>query len=337
MKLRGIDFGPIFGASGVEGFFGEGYWFHKPWKALGLLSFKDMTFVSKTATLEPVVGNMPLWPGVEPADPFPNCIRAQPKKGNMLNAVGLSNPGLPVLLETGRWQCRTEPFLISVMSIAKTAEDRLGEIVEIAGLLEKQKKEFRAPFGVQVNLSCPNTDEDPTELIKESAGQIDALSVLGVPIMPKYSVATAPIDAMLELEKHPHCDAICVSNTIPYDYLFNRQNGLSFGEQYWGDKTSPLKDFGGGSLSGNCIKLFVLRYILELRRAGFKKPINGGGGIMEWRDIGRFDYNGADSFFIGTVAALRPWRVPSIIKYAHNLRELKREKERDQNANYQTA
>ena len=51
VTLRRVDFGPIWGASGVEGFFGEGYWFHHLFKMLRLLSFKDMTFIATTTTI----------------------------------------------------------------------------------------------------------------------------------------------------------------------------------------------------------------------------------------------------------------------------------------------
>lgn len=70
MKLCGIDFGNVLGASGVQGFFGEGYWFHKIWNSFGL-SFAGMIFVAKTATLLPRKGNMPLTWHYTPRHPFP--------------------------------------------------------------------------------------------------------------------------------------------------------------------------------------------------------------------------------------------------------------------------
>jgi len=57
--MRGIDFGPVWGASGVLGFFGEGYWYHRYWKPFGL-NFSGVTFVAKTTTLKERSGNMPL-------------------------------------------------------------------------------------------------------------------------------------------------------------------------------------------------------------------------------------------------------------------------------------
>ena len=54
VKLRGIEFGNVLAASGVQGFFGEDYWFHK----LTRPNFSGVTFVSKTATVSPRPGNL---------------------------------------------------------------------------------------------------------------------------------------------------------------------------------------------------------------------------------------------------------------------------------------
>ena len=93
MKLRGIEFGSVLGASGVQGFFGEGYWFHQPWADLGL-DFRGMTFTAKTVTLSGRRGNMPIRADFKPQAWFPDCVKAKPLVGLMLNAVGLSNHGL---------------------------------------------------------------------------------------------------------------------------------------------------------------------------------------------------------------------------------------------------
>src|SRR3989338_1556485 len=68
MELRGVHFGPVLDASGVRGFFGEGYWHHRYCKPFGL-RFDGATFVAKTTTLLPRAGNMPLQSnGVTPID-----------------------------------------------------------------------------------------------------------------------------------------------------------------------------------------------------------------------------------------------------------------------------
>lgn len=313
MKLRAIEFGNILGASGVQGFFGEGYWFHKMWGQFGL-DFTGMTFVAKTATLLPRKGNMSLTRHYTPKNPFPRCVKVKLQRGVMLNAVGLSNPGLGALLVTGKWQKRIRPFLLSIMSLADTPKRRLEELrimVEMTGLF---KDNFSAPFGLQINLSCPNTGNDPNKLVGESVEALEIASALNVPLMPKYSIASASTKDVLQLNDHPNCDAICISNTVPFGWQeVDWQN-------VWGSAKSPLVKLGGGGLSGKILRPLVCEWIMRLRDAGFTKPVNGGGGIFCSKDVEHYHNAGASSIFLGSVAVLRPWRVKAIIKQANNIK-----------------
>ena len=87
MILRGIQFGRVWGASGVQSFFGEGYWFHRPWKLLGFFHDLDesVTFVAKTTTFHAREGNMPLDGRFRPRELFPRCIVLKPWQGVVLN------------------------------------------------------------------------------------------------------------------------------------------------------------------------------------------------------------------------------------------------------------
>ena len=314
MKLQGIDFGNVLGASGVQGFFGEGYWFHKAYKVLGM-DLSAMTFVSKTATAHPKKGNMPLTKHYTPRQLVPRCIRVRMGRGAILNAVGLSNPGLCALLEVGEWQRRTKPFFISLTSVANTRQARCREFQCMMEQL-RSVRHFSAPFGVQINLSCPNIESINFEdMIQESEEVLTIMGELGVPVMAKYGIATVWIDALVRLEDHPACDAICVSNTIPFGWP--RINW----EKVWGSETSPLEryEYGGGGLSGAPLSRIVPRWISRLRKAGFTKPINGGGGILHPSDVDRYHRYGASSIFLGSVVILRPWRIRAIIDHANTL------------------
>ncbi len=127
MKLRGIDFGCVTDASGVRGFFGEGYRTHRLLKPFGL-DFRGSTFVAKTCTLAPRAGNMPLRGDWTPRKLLPDCVVTRWGQGAVLNAVGLSNPGAEALFNDGRWQARKEPFFISFMPIEDDALRRADEI-----------------------------------------------------------------------------------------------------------------------------------------------------------------------------------------------------------------
>lgn len=314
MKLRDMDSGKILCASGTQGFFGEGYPHHKYLKLLGLLSFDDVTFVSKTVTLLGHKGNMPLKADSTPKALFPDCIKINPLKDTILNAVNLSNLGLGYYLGDGRWQAQEKPFWISVMSIGDTKERRLDEASLISTMLSAYKKDFSAPFGLQINLSCPNHSSlKPSKIIEETAEILSLYSDIGVPLMPKFSIASAPLDAIMELNDNPNCDAICVSNTLPFGW-----RGIDWNKA-WGTTRSPLKHLGGGGLSGRVLAPLVCEYIIRLRERGFKKHINGGGGIFNSRDVIKYYQAGASSIFVGSVAIFQPWEIASIVKTANTL------------------
>ncbi|MFA6095752.1 MAG: hypothetical protein WC767_02815, partial [Candidatus Paceibacterota bacterium] len=183
MKLRNVRFGPVQGASGVQGFFGEGYPYHRAYKTLFPrgFDFTGMTFVAKTTTLHPRAGNMALGGGdrITPRSLVPDCIVARPFKGAALNAVGLSGPGARFLFETGRWQARKESFFISFMSVEKEVSARQEELREFVRMFRLRLPEFATPVGLQVNLSCPNVGLHLDKVVSEAHAALDIASVLG--------------------------------------------------------------------------------------------------------------------------------------------------------------
>ncbi|HTM68846.1 MAG TPA: HisA/HisF-related TIM barrel protein [Candidatus Binatia bacterium] len=310
MRLRGIDFGPVLDASGVRGFFGEGYAHHALWKPFGL-SFEGSTFVAKTTTLGPREGNMPLGADLRPKELVPRCVIAKPLKGVALNAVGLSGPGAKALLETGRWQARTEPFFISFMSVAPSAAARQRELEDFICLCMEHLGGFQAPVGLQLNFSCPNVGIDPSRLIEEVAWALRTASLPRVPLMPKFNVLLPP-EAAAEIAGLPACDALCVSNTLPWGALPDRIDWQGL----FGSATSPLAHLGGGGLSGAPLLPLTGAWVRAARAAGVRKPINAGGGILRAADVDTLLDAGADSVFIGSMAILRPWRVARAIRRA---------------------
>lgn len=320
-EIRGIDFGPIWGGSGVQGFFGEGYWHHKFLRLCGL-TFDGVTFVAKTTTLrrrtptdpDPQYcgGNLRLDPCThQPIERFPQCIKMDFVRDVSWNAVGLTGPGAEVLINDGRWQARTNPFWLSFMAVENTKIERLEELRHFCEFLHLKKSAFLAPFGLQINLSCPNQKNDPRILASEGMDMLSIAGVLGIPIIIKISIATAPIEAVLAFGAHPDCDGVCLSNTIPAEW-----SGIDW-KNASGSAISPLHKFGGGGFSGPMMVDLVTGYIAQLRARGFAKHINGGGGIRTSKDVLRFFTVGADSVFVATVASTRPQRMRSLIKSAH--------------------
>ncbi|MEX1997466.1 MAG: hypothetical protein WEA04_02190 [Candidatus Andersenbacteria bacterium] len=315
MQLRGIRFRPVCNASGGHGFFGEGYPYHQWWKYAGL-TFEHCDFIAKTTTLDARPGNMPLkHDGITPKEWKPACIVVRPFQGVVLNAVGLSGPGAAALLADGRWQQRnSEPFFLSFMSVQPKTDDRLAEFKEFVVLLKRHLPEFSAPVGLEMNFSCPNAGIDPSSLINEVGSALDIAANLNIPLQAKFN-ATVPVAAVCEVCKHCACDAITMSNTIPWGQLPEQINW----HRLFGTPVSPLAHLGGGGLSGWPLTPIICEWIKTARDHGFFKPIWACGGITSRRAVAQVHQAGARGVQLGVVAMLRPWRMRSIIRYAYEL------------------
>lgn len=312
--LAGVPFGRVWGASGVQGFDGEGYWYHRPLAPFGL-SFRGMTFVSKTVTRHRNVGNTPLFKdGMTLREWRPRAIFATPRSiwyGTASNKIGLSNFGLEFYLKHGLWRERTEPFFISLMCLSLDVHGRLAEWAEMMELIRRYRPEFKAPFGFQKNESCPNVDHDPSTSVDEihRAAEI-TYNRLGLPFVPKFAL-TMPPQVVIDIMKHPHIHGACVSNTIPWPKLPEDER-----LKYFGTIVSPLEKIGtaagGGGISGAPLLHRLLAWKCEADNLGLNKPINGCGGILSpatgLQVAGIFD-----SIAFASMSFARFWRCQSTI------------------------
>ena len=317
MHLRGIDFGYVMNASGARNFFGDGYWFHPKLLPFGL-DYTGSTFVAKTTPLLEKKGNMPLdLITLQPKELLPRCIKINLIRGDVLNAVGLSSPGAENLLKRGLWQQRRVPFFISFAAVKETVTERLQEWRRFVFLLGQHLRGFHAPVGLEMNFTCPTTGVEKP-FIEEILAALDIAATLGISLVVKLNVLMSPEIAM-RIERHPACDAICQSNTIPGGELPDQINW----KKIFGQKESPLKKYGGGGLSGPVLFPFVVNWIHRARTLGFKKPIIGCGGIMSVRCADMMFSAGASAIQLGSVSIVRPWRVKKIIACANQYRATK--------------
>lgn len=313
MRIRGVDFGNVWNASGTRGFYGEGaHFLQKVLRPFGC-NFSGATFVAKTVTLLPRKGNMrlnedgsvPWWPLVPP------CIVVKPLKSVVLNAVELSNPGAEALFKKQKWQRWSRPFFLSFMAVQKKREDRLRELREFIRMFRGYLPEFSAPVGIQLNYSCPNVGLRFDGLIEEVHEGLSIAGELGVPLVPKFN-ALLPVFAAAKIAKHPSCDGLCVSNTIPWGALPDKIDWVGL----FGSMESPLAHLGGGGLSGAPLLPIVAEWVRNACAYGIKKPINAGGGILKPHDVDALYSAGASSVSLGSMWLLRPLLVQKTIRYA---------------------
>ncbi|HWY75915.1 MAG TPA: hypothetical protein VN281_09880, partial [Verrucomicrobiae bacterium] len=159
-----------------------------------------------------------------------------------------------------------------------------------------------------LNFSCPNTGHDLEELLKEIDAALMIAGRLGIKLVVKLNALT-PVEAARDISQHTHCDALCVSNTIPYGKLPE----LIPWEKYFGAE-SPLKKYGGGGYSGKDLLGIGLKWLHNARARGITKHINYCGGILKLAHAKMAFSFEADSISLGSIAFLRPPRVRGIIR-----------------------
>lgn len=233
------------------------------------------------------VANVP-WPG----NPTPRVAEVY---GGMLNAIGLQNPGVDVLIE------RDLPFLkqydtkVIVNVCGKTVEDYL-EVVERLG--------DEAVDMLEINVSCPNVKEgaiafgqkadalyDITSRIKKKAKQ---------PVIMKLSPNVTDMAEMAKAAEAAGADALSMINTITGMKIdiYRRKFVLA-------NKT--------GGLSGPAVKPVAVRMVYQAAQA-VKIPIIGMGGIATAEDAIEFLLAGATAVAVGAMNFVNPYATVEVVE-----------------------
>lgn len=323
MLIDKIEFPNVWCAPGARNFTGRGWWYTKLLESLlPGYSWDNTGFVTKTATLFPRPGNMPLREdGQTPKEWLPRCIKVYPFSGHVLNAVGLSGPGLDEVLRMLHNEPPNGPFMLSIMCVGEDHPDELRRmLIKIAVF----KKTFNVPFLVQVNMGCPNTGEDPASFYAELDSFLDEFLVHDMKAFFNFS-PLVPVEMLQKADRHPACAGFWIANTIPWGtpginwrrfnrFLRRRHKADSPLPRRlkWSASSGTPRPNGG--LSGPSCLPITVRRIQEARRAGVTKPIVGGNGIQHEDDIHSLYGAGATGIALGIVGMLRPWRLRSIIR-----------------------
>ena len=231
------------------------------------------------------VANVP-WPGNPPP-------RIAETASGMLNAIGLQNPGIDVLIQ------RDIPFLkqfdtkIIVNVCGKTTEDYL-EVVERLG---DQPVDL-----LEINISCPNVKEggiafgqspkaveEITKAVKKVAKQ---------PVIMKLSPNVTDITEMAKAAEAGGADVLSLINTL---------TGMKI-DIYKQDFALANKT---GGLSGPAIKPIAVRMVYQVANA-VNIPIIGMGGIQTGEDAMEFILAGATAVAVGTANFNNPFATEQV-------------------------
>ena len=274
VKLPGLNLkNPVIPASGCFGF-GREFAEYYDLSRLG-------SIMIKAATDEPRIGN-----------PTP---RVAETPGGMLNAIGLQNPGVDVIIE------RELPFLeqYNLPIIANVAGKTLEEYVTVAEKISK------APnvAALEINISCPNVKEGGIAFGTDAnvAAQLTKAikEVSSVPVYIKLSPNVTNVVEIAKAVEAAGADGITMINTLL---------GMRFDLK---TVKTILANVTGG-LSGPAIKPVALRMIHDVYK-NVNIPIIGMGGIETAEDVLEFLYAGASAVAVGTANFINPYACVDII------------------------
>lgn len=274
VKLPGLDLkNPIMPASGCFGF-GEEYAKYYDLSQLGSIMVKATTAEKRLGNPTPRVAETP---------------------SGMLNAIGLQNPGLEVVMK------EKLPVLekYNLPVIANVAGSSVADYLDVCARIGD------APNvkAIELNISCPNVKEGGIAFGTSAQVAYDLTKavkkVAKVPVYVKLSPNVTNIVPIAEAVERAGADGISMINTL-------------LGMRIDLKTRQPILANGTGGLSGPSIKPVAIRMIDQVSRA-VSIPIIGMGGVATVDDVIEMFLAGASAVAVGTMNFTDPYICPKLI------------------------
>ncbi|BAL62039.1 dihydroorotate dehydrogenase [Melissococcus plutonius] len=265
---------PIMPASGCFGF-GEEYARYYNLNQLGSLMIKATTPKARFGNQTPRVAETP---------------------SGMLNAIGLQNPGLEVVINE-KLPALEKYQLPIIANVAGACEE---DYIEVCSKISQVKN----VHAIELNISCPNvkhggiafgTDPEVAFQLTQAVKKVSQ-----VPIYVKLSPNVTDIVPIAKAIEAGGADGFSMINT-----LLGMRIDLKTRQPVLANQT--------GGLSGAAIKPVAIRLIRQVA-AITNLPIIGMGGIQSVEDILEFFMAGASAVAIGTANFTDPYICPRLIE-----------------------
>ena len=279
VSLPGLELkNPIIPASGCFGF-GQEYAKYYDLDVLG-------SIMIKASTQNPRFGN-----------PTP---RVAETPAGMLNAIGLQNPGVDVVLaEKLPWLAQHYPNLPIIANVAGFSNE---EYAFVAGKIS-QAPNVKA---IELNISCPNVDYGNGGLL---IGQVPdlaynatkaAVEASSVPVYVKLTPSVADITEISKAVEAAGATGFTMINTLV---------GMRFDLK---SRKSILAN-GTGGMSGPAVFPVALKLIRQVAQSS-SLPIIGMGGVDSAEAAIEMFIAGASAIGVGTANFTDPYACPNIIE-----------------------
>lgn len=223
-----------------------------------------------------------------PRDGYPNPVILDWGAG-LINAVGLSNPGVEVMVEEIR-AARERLAPLGVPVIASIFADTIYDFGTIARYVSDA-----APDLIEVNISCPNVDDRYLRMFAAEpyvAAQVTrrVKQNTDLPVLVKLSPNVTDIVEVAEAVIEAGADGITAVNSLGPGLILDIET------------CRPLLSHGTGGVSGAALRPIAARCVRDICRA-VDVPVIATGGIASGRDAVEMILLGASAVGIGSAVA----------------------------------
>ena len=279
VSLPGLDLkNPIIPASGGFGY-GQEYAKYYDLDLLGSIMIKATTAESRFGNPTPRVAETP---------------------AGMLNAIGLQNPGVDVVLaEKLPWLAQHYPDLPIIANVAGFSNE---EYATVSGKIS-QAPNVKA---IELNISCPNVDHGNNGLLIGQVPELAyaavkaAVEASSVPVYVKLTPSVADITQVAKAAEDAGATGLTMINTL-VGMRFDLKTG------------KPIIANGTGGMSGPAVFPVALKLIRQVAQST-KLPIIGMGGVDSAEAAIEMMIAGASAIGVGTANFTDPYACPTIIE-----------------------
>ncbi|MFZ5633136.1 MAG: dihydroorotate dehydrogenase [Bacillota bacterium] len=232
-----------------------------------------------------------------PGNPAPRIAETP---AGVLNAIGLENPGVEVVIE------EQLPYLgrFNVPVIVNIAGDTVEDYAKLAARLDGRP----GVAGLEVNISCPNVKKGGMQFGSDPASAAEVIRAVRAatdkPVIAKLSPNVTSIAAVAQSVVGAGAGAVSLINTLLGMVIDIKAK-------------KPLLANVMGGLSGPAVRPVAVRAVWEVYRA-VKVPIIGMGGIVTAEDALQFIMAGASAVAVGTANFVNPRATLDVLEGIEN-------------------
>ncbi|MGD2143920.1 MAG: dihydroorotate dehydrogenase [Anaerolineae bacterium] len=209
----------------------------------------------------------------------------------LINAVGLSNPGVEVMVEEIQ-AAREQLAPLGIPVIASIFADTIYDFGTITRFVSEAEPDF-----LEVNVSCPNLDDRYQQMFAADpyvSAQVTrrVKRYTDIPVLVKLSPNVTDIVEIAEAVVEAGADAITAINSVGPGLILDVET------------RRPVLAHGTGGLSGPPIRPIAVRCVRDICRT-VDVPVVAMGGVTAGRDLVEMLLVGATAVGIGSAIRYR--------------------------------